>query len=468
MLTSDLVRVRTKKGVVIPRYIDPADPALLRLAGRFTAAFRRCVGRPRGALTEAIDDIVGDTPDLILRKGLVKLLEDRATFEVESPVPPVEVRALVFSLAARVHPVTLAPGAREDLLLWSDGGLDDQELVPDVLSGESANPPEAEAGPDADHLSPAPALQWTHRDAVLARAGEQLGISPAQVLYALYADLDEAHVLRAFEDIEPAALLKRYNLGLAQAVLLKATSMEVSLGPMSPARHRQLFRAMKFNRLMYRIEPQGKGGYRLELDGPLSLFKSVSRYGLSMALFLPALIKEEGWSLTASLSWGKGREERRFKLDPSAGLESHLKDQGVYRTQEEAWFVERFEAQDTPWTLDLDPPLLDCGGQDLIVPDVALRHPDGRVAYMEILGFWRRASLLGRVEQLRRARLGHLILAVSKNMQASVEALGEVPAEVVYFRDIIPPKAVIERAEAVARAEEPGPRGRVTGRRGSR
>ena len=31
------------------------------------------------------------------------------------------------------------------------------------------------------------------------------------------------------------------------------------------------------------------GGYRIEIDGPYSLFESVTKYGLELALLLPAL-----------------------------------------------------------------------------------------------------------------------------------------------------------------------------------
>lgn len=446
MLTADLVRARVARGVVRPTYIDPGDAGLVRLATRLIQTFEAHRGKRRAALDEAVEDI--DTPDVLLRRGLVKLLEDRSRFEVASPVPPREVRAVVFGLASRVHPVTTDVGP-DVLELWSDGGLAAPELVPELVDTRAAEPAaEASAG--------APGVgrpRWTHRDAVLRRAGAQLGLSPAQVLEALYGDLPEAEVLADFEALGGEALLHRYNLGLAQAVLLKATALTVTVPGKDPKRLRAFLRALKFHRLLMRIEGGGRGVWTLHLDGPLSLFKASNRYGLQMAQVLPALLHLEGWKLEAEVMWGQGREPRAFRLDPDAGLVSTTKQQGVYQTREESWFIERFAALDTPWTLVPDPPLLTLGGQEVVVPDVGLRHPDGRVAWVEILGFWRKASVEGRVAALRQCPELPLILAVSSQLRASTEELGEIPAEVVYFREIIPPREIVERAERVGRVE---------------
>ena len=67
----------------------------------------------------------------------------------------------------------------------------------------------------------------THDGAALrgARAvAEGLGVSPDALLGAMYADLDGEQVLTAVAATTPDALLHRYNLALAQADLLAATS----------------------------------------------------------------------------------------------------------------------------------------------------------------------------------------------------------------------------------------------------
>ncbi len=61
--------------------------------------------------------------------------------------------------------------------------------------------------------------------------------------------------------------------------------------------------------------PAGKrGGYRVEMDGPLSLFQSAGRYGLSLALALPAIAACDVWAIDADVRWGADRRPLRFRL----------------------------------------------------------------------------------------------------------------------------------------------------------
>ncbi len=56
------------------------------------------------------------------------------------------------------------------------------------------------------------------------------------------------------------------------------------------------------------------GGYRIEIDGPYSLFESVTKYGLELALLLPALEACDSVQLVADLRWGKKTRSRsRFR-----------------------------------------------------------------------------------------------------------------------------------------------------------
>ena len=66
-----------------------------------------------------------------------------------------------------------------------------------------------------------------------------------------------------------------------------------------PAGYRHLFRSLKFHRLLHRIAKIPEGGYLVEIDGPASLFSSTTKYGLQLALVLPALRACDAWALDA-------------------------------------------------------------------------------------------------------------------------------------------------------------------------
>ncbi len=85
-----------------------------------------------------------------------------------------------------------------------------------------------------------------------------------------------------------------------------------------------------------------RDGYVLQIDGPLSLFSATTKYGLQVALFLPALLHCSDFRLEAELRWGPRREPRSFLLEPRDGLVSHQADTGTYTPVELKAFVERF------------------------------------------------------------------------------------------------------------------------------
>ena len=115
-------------------------------------------------------------------------------------------------------------------------------------------------------------------------------------------------------------------------------------------------------------------------------------------------------------------------------------------TEEQLLF--RFEQLDSGWTIHPGE-LLDLGRQKLLVPDLTLRR-DGRVAHIDIVGFWRRSYLDKRLAQTP----DHVVLAVSRRLLGDKGKLpGTLADRLVPFAEIIPAKKVLARLEAVAITE---------------
>src|SRR5580658_4049629 len=101
MLTGDLVRVKIAKARVIPLYIDRDAAHWLEAAESLLLLFREGAGMTRGQIENEIDELFGGGGKATqVYRGLAKVLEDRAEFEVVSDVPPEELREKVFSAAA--------------------------------------------------------------------------------------------------------------------------------------------------------------------------------------------------------------------------------------------------------------------------------------------------------------------------------------------------------------------------------
>ena len=84
-----------------------------------------------------------------------------------------------------------------------------------------------------------------------------------------------------------------------------------------------------------------------------------------------------------------------------------------------------------------------------MIPDFAFRHPDGRTALFEIMGYWRPEYLRRKLDKLRRAQRHDLIVAVSANLNVSEDDFKDVPGGVFFFKNRIQPKDVITQLEQV-------------------
>lgn len=408
MLTGELIRVRVKKQSIYPSFIKLDDrrleraEALLNLIDQATEEHWT-----RGELTEATRELEGTDIDHKITRGLVKLLIDGCDFETISPLPPAELRWLSFRTAAETGP------------LARHAGPTSRRTAHDVLT---------ELAAQLEHNGSVPTAE------VMADA--------------LYADLKEHQRIQSRKGpTNPEALLHRYNVALVQAVLLKARELHLRLKQPEPKRVRQLFRYLKFFQLMYRVHNLESGDLAIHVDGPQSLLKQSTRYGMQLATFFPAVVLQTGdWELQAEVLWGRKRKlKKQLELSSQDGLISHYRDTGTWRSQIELWFEERFAKLDTDWELLPGQPI-DLGEQQMMVPDFTFRK-DNRIAHLDIVGYWRKNYLKTRIERTP----SHVLLAVSKGLSGETKALPKtIQSRFLSFSKVIPAKDVVERLEEIA------------------
>lgn len=402
MLTGKLVRVRHARNKLIPLYLDPADGGWLQVAEQLLFAFRSSAGRTRGEVLEELEDLIGEGQRSLVPKGLVDLLEDRCEFEVAADHPPDDIRDTVFRAAA-------------------------------LRRAEAAK-----AGRPFD------------RAAVLEEAAGGLNLTVDQIERGLFADLKDERRALTFKDMAPQQLLHRYNVALAQAILLRCTAMEVRIWGESPARFRQLFRQVKFHKLICTIHEAAGQSYLLKLDGPLSLFSSTNKYGLQLAHFLPTLLHCKAFDLQASVRWGVERKEKHFALSAADGLRSHVPDFGVYTPPEVQMFADSFSVKVKGWVIATDPhPVTLADG--VWVPDFKLTHPaSGKEVFVEIFGFWRRGAVDELYRRLKKQLPGRFVLCVSEQFRTDEGDEGTFGDGVYRFKRTPIPEEVAKIASTVA------------------
>jgi uncharacterized protein len=398
MLTGKMVRVRFGRDRIIPYYLDVEDATWREVAQRLLELFRGQEGRTRGELEEDQREAFGDDPGQLVHQGLAKLLEDRCEFEVVSGHPPEEIRTAVFRSAA------------------------------------------------GHRLASANSTAAFSRDAILQEIASEFRSTPEAIDKALFADLKSEQRLVAFRDVTPEHLLQRYNVALAQSVLLRAVNLQVTIRGETPQRYRQLLRRVKFHRLICEMDRPARNAHRLRLDGPLSLFSATQKYGLQLALFLPAILLCRDFELVAEVRWGPQRKPKKFLVESKDGLVSHYADTGMFVPAELQMFVDLFRKRIADWDLEEETEVYPLGA-GFWVPDIRLTHREsGQSVLLEVLGFWRRSGAEKHLARLREQVSRPFILAVSDQLHIDESDLQGMPAGIYRFKNMPLPEDVARLA----------------------
>ena len=355
---------------------------------------RHHVGEPRGDLEAALGEVPAKPADEKLRDGLAKLVLDRCTFEPEPTFDPATLRDALFRRATR----------------WRREGTTES------------------------------------RDAIVREVGEGFGLSEAEVEAGLYADLKEAHPLRAFEDVSPAVLVAEYEEALPQAVLLRATRVEVDVRPASPAALRALLHRLKFLRLLFAVAAAEGGGHRLVVEGPLAMFDGGARYGLKLAMLLSALRNAGDFELAAEVRWGKEHALCTFRVKGSGAARGV---EPVPLPDDAQALLDALRAAKTEWSAGPADRVMNLPGLGIVVPDLVLTRGRARV-YVEVLGFWSREAVWRRVELAERGLPDKIVFVASERLRVSEEVLESEHASLFVYKGVISPKKLLDRVEKLS------------------
>jgi predicted nuclease of restriction endonuclease-like RecB superfamily len=164
---------------------------------------------------------------------------------------------------------------------------------------------------------------------------------------------------------------------------------------------------------------------------------------------LPALLHVTKWSLHSILQtkdpYTGVLKTGKFTLNSECELVSHYPPGKPYDSMLEEAFASRWDKLKSDWKLEREVDLIPIPGS-VMIPDFRLVHPDGRVYLLEIVGYWRPEYLQKKFAQVRKSECDNLILAISErlNLEKAGVSTKDVPAKVVWFKDKLLPKSVLE------------------------
>ena len=407
MISPDLVRVRKRNGVLTLATVSPdARVRAQALAEQVLAVIVAGVNQTRTVVEEELSALESTPQEKKLLSALKKLALDDSAFDSNAAQDAPSLRRELFSRAA-VARLGLAVGARFD------------------------------------------------RDALIAEVAAALGMTPAALESGLYSDLRSAERLLRAPVYAAEGLLARHARAEVQAVLLCSVRVVAQVRCASADQYRALFHKLKFRQLLFQLSTEPSGGYRIEIDGPYSLFESVTKYGLELALLLPALEACENVTLSADLRWGKKREVLKFSLE----LAQAEAFEPAPPRDEIKHLLDAFAAADG-WRAEPAQEVLDLPGIGLCVPDLCFTNQaTGEQILCEVLGFWNRQAVWRRVELVEKGLTTKIVFVVSARLRVSEEVLGDAESAALYvYKGAINPKALQRKLDELA---SPKRRGKV-------
>jgi len=386
---------------LIPLVKESRERAMA-IADQLLFAAAGSVGESQDELEAAFGAVHAEARDTKLKEGMKKLIADRCKFDSADGLAPDEVRRELFTLASSRR-AALGPGEKLD------------------------------------------------RAALLQEVATQRGIPEDALERAMFSDLRGAQILRGFEALPPDALVDLYERGQAQAVLLRAVRITVDLVATTAGAARTFFRKLKFLRLLHVISKKDEG-YQVVIDGPFSMFESVTKYGLQLALVLPALEGCDAWRLSADVRWGKEKRPLVFRLEGGAPRSGRVVEPPL---PDEVEALRRsFVALRTPWKVSTRATILDLPGVGLTVPDLVFEQEvaGGKPVkvYLEVMGYWSRDAVWKRVELVQAGLRERILFALSTRLRVSEEVLGDdVPGALYVYKGTMSARVIAERLEAL-------------------
>ena len=368
MLTKDLLQYKTKKGQILPQFVNPADNQLLAIAEQLIAVFEASPDTPRATLLESSKQIIDSTPEApIVKRGLEKLLLDRTEFDTAPNEELIAFRHKLFTETSRL----LSERQFQEY-------ADYEREVSRIMADESPT--------------------------------EEMALSTK-----LYADLPSCQPVLTFNTLSAERLLHRYNAAQVQGLLLHCNTLTLKLADSMTAELRQLFKYLRFNQLLSTIRKEAEL-YHITVDGPLNLFYKTKRYGMNLANFFIAVLHQPKWELAAEIQF-RNKQHYLLSLDESCGIKPISQQFLAYIPEDIQLFQAMLENKTDDWQIRPGSQFLPLAGDFYCFPDYQLVHSSGVETAIELFHPWHQGHLIARLNTLAEQKDVSLILGVSKELE---------------------------------------------------
>ena len=379
MLPEAMIPARLDHGRILPTFLDERDQPWLHVLIDEVDRFR---GRPLRELQQRLREPLPCATPHFKARAAVQLLLRLGNAEIKSEVSPAEARETLFVEAAQ----------------------------------QTGKP----------------------RAAIVVAAASALGLAPAALERALFADLPGERIFIGPESpLSPHEVALRVNQLIARSLLFRASRVRIR----AEGAIRPVVRQAKLRGLICTVEDGAPPV--LELSGPYAVFRHTLLYGRALGELLPFLAWCARFELDATCAFRGQEGELHLQSGDPLFPASTPKS---FDSKLEARFARDLKKAAPDWDLLREPEPVRAG-DTIIFPDFLLRHriDPSRQFLVEVIGFWTPEYLQRKLSRLRAAKLDNLILCLDE--ERSCADCDAVPgARIVRFRRRIDPAAVLAAA----------------------
>jgi len=375
VLTKDLVRYKIYKHSITPRCVSTSDPKLLNTATQLLELFTNSCGKTRGTLIKESKSIIDHSNcQMVIVRGLEKLLMDRTIFNTESPESLILLRQKMFLFSSKLH----------------------QENIEDLS---------------------------TYYQSIEKKFQQDI----SQLQSQLYSDLPINQPVIRFKALSAERLLHRYNCAQVQGLLIHCTQLILKIFSPETASLRQLFKYLRFHQLLAEITPLNReNGFQIKIDGPLNLFLQTQKYGINLANFFPSILHQKKWQLTAEIQLRNRKTPLKLLLDQDCNILSHYNHFMAYIPDEISMLQNNFNKKMSSWQIKPSETLISLPGDTCCFPDFTLTNQSGDIFHLELFHTWHATPLIHRLKQIREIQIKELLLGVSKKLLKHPDIKNEI------------------------------------------
>lgn len=283
------------------------------------------------------------------------------------------------------------------------------------------------------------------RNNLLVMASHEFGVPVEEIESSFWADRDEYQNVCCVSDISAPDLVREYNLSLTQTLLFDALSLEFT----TTGNYQEILRSIKYMGLMYEIKTENDT-MKIQVTGPVSLFKKTKKYGTSLAKIIPTIMKAPSWDIRAQIETEVAGEPRIYIFELSSSkkeffpeVEEHTEH---FDSAVEEDFVKRFSSLRKDWEIKREPTILKAGPSAMI-PDFSLERR-GEKCYIEIVGFWTPEYLKKKTEKVTSLN-EEILLCVNKELQCTRKDFKTKNVDIIFYDKRVPMRPILDRIRKI-------------------